>query len=102
MQICCRLLRLTTAITLLSAGSLFAAGPNRGTNSNNGQAALHITAIIVPTVLLPPARNNQPKSAVTYNVPTLQIPLTVTRTTRPLLETMYREAVLKTVTVVAR
>jgi hypothetical protein len=72
---------------------------NFRTRTDQAQATLHITALIVPSVMaVPPRANNETRSSITYNVPSMQMPLTSTQQTRPLAAS----AVLKTVTVVAQ
>jgi hypothetical protein len=101
------LLAMTIALILISAASVRAVAQNgkTKTNSNTGQAALNITALVVPTVLLPPAQSSKPQGEVIYNVPTRAMPLSMTQELRPLPGNLYpghlsKDAVLQTVTVV--
>lgn len=100
MRICPKLLMMAMAFTLLAVVNLSAAQANGRTDQKTGEARLHITALVVPAVLLPPPQARQAQGAVTYNMPSRQITLSVTQALRPLPGTFYKDAVLKTVTVV--
>jgi hypothetical protein len=92
-------LRTAAALAALSTLASFpAAAQNRRSNSNTAGAALHVTAVIVPSVMPPLAAASQPHSAITYNVPPRQMPLSVTTQIRP----FHEGVVLKTMTVVSQ
>lgn len=75
-----------------------ATAQNRQSNNNTAGATLHISAVIVPTVMVPLPVGNQSQGAVTYNVPPRQMPLNTSTQIQP-----FREGtVLKTTIVVSR
>jgi hypothetical protein len=75
-------------------------GQNGTTNSNTGQAVLHLTAIVVPIVMAP---QEIPKNSSTGNVvvylPSTQQVSDITSESHPLQDNAG--AVLKTITVVS-
>lgn len=92
-------IRRTAALTMLSIIASFpAAAQDRRSNSNSAGASLRMTAVIVPSVILPLPVSSQPYGAITYNVPPRQMPLSVTTQVQPLRE----DGVLKTMIVVSQ
>jgi hypothetical protein len=92
-------LRTAAALAALSiVANSPAAAQNRRSNSNTAGAALHVTAVIVPSVMPPLAASSPSQGAITYNVPLRQMPLSVTTQTQP----FHEGVVLKTMTVVSK
>jgi hypothetical protein len=95
------------------------AAQNGRANSNQGQAVLHIQAVVVPVVMLPSqGRRNEPRGPVTYDLGAaqpaaqsgVQLKMSVIEELRPLPQ-VFRDrgwgsntgnVVLKTLTVVAQ
>jgi hypothetical protein len=109
-------------IVLVLTGTATAAQNGRA-NSNQGQAVLHIQAVVVPVVMLPSqGRRNEPRGPVTYDLGAaqpaaqsgvqlgVQLKMSVIEELRPLPQ-VFRDrgwgsntgnVVLKTLTVVAQ
>jgi len=98
------------AALLLIAGfmAVTASAQNGRTNSNSGQAVLHIQVNVVPIVMLPVQKKAAEGTFITYNVNNEPLNVKVMEETRPLPANIVlhganaQNAVLKTTTIVAK